>query len=38
MAFKIVGSRKFLELFANKRGKSKSILLQVWTDPEGSRR
>jgi len=38
MAFKTVGTRKFLELFSNKRGKRKAIPLQVWTDPEGPRR
>jgi hypothetical protein len=38
MVFKTVGSRKFLELFSNKRRKSKAIPVQVWTDPEGSRR
>jgi hypothetical protein len=36
--FTIVGSRKFLELVSNKRGKRKTIPVQVWTDPEGSRR
>jgi hypothetical protein len=38
MSFKIFGSRKFLELFSEKRGESKSIPVQVWTDPAGSRR
>jgi len=38
IAFKTVGSRICLELFSNKRGKRKAIPVQVWIDPEGSRK